>query len=390
MTGGGGSQPSQQTVTQVQQIPTWEQQYAENNLTTAQSLASSPYPNYQGQIIAPTNEWENAGYRTALQDANSFGPFMGAASATAQQGTQQEVDPGQALNIPGQVNVSNPNAAYSMLTPTINPNAAYESIGGPQAWNSATASEFMSPYATAALAPQIQQLQNQFGLQNRQIDANATSAGAFGGGRQGVLEANNNFNEDLALNDLVSQGLNSAYTTGQNAWANQNNASLNAFGQAVQGGQNQEGLNLQAFNANQNAYATQEQARLNAFNTALQGSQNEQNLQLNAAQTFGQLGGEEQQYGQNAANMIYGVGQSQQQQQQSELNAAYQQYENQVNWPFQMLNVEESALANNPYSITNYTTLPGANGGASNLGAFASLAGLLGGGNKAPMGGTAI
>jgi hypothetical protein len=81
----------------------------------------------------------------------------------------------------------------------------------------------------------------------------------------------------------------------------------------------------------------------------------------------------------NAANAVYSVGQQQQTLGQNELNTAYQQYLNQVNWPFQMLNVQESALSNSPYNVATAVTLPNGNTTAQGFGALTALGGLLGG-----------
>jgi type II secretory pathway pseudopilin PulG len=112
-------------------------------------------------------------------------------------------------------------------------------------------------------------------------------------------------------------------------------------------------------------------------------------LGLQQGQQFGNLGNMAQQLGLSGANAVYNVGQQQQQQGQQELNTAYQQFMNQAQWPYQGLNIRESALSNSPYNITNQTTLPNANQTAQNLGMFASLAGLAGGGGSslAPYGG---
>ncbi len=110
-------------------------------------------------------------------------------------------------------------------------------------------------------------------------------------------------------------------------------------------------------------------------------------LQAQQAQTASlgmdaaQLGQQQQNQTLAAANAVYDAGNIEQQNQQNQLTAAYQQYMNQVNWPYQMLNVQESALSNTPYQIANATTVPTPNSTTSNLAAFTSLAGALGSAN---------
>lgn len=324
---GGSSQPSTQTVTQMQQIPQWEQDYAQGNQNIAASLASQPYPNYKGQIVAPHTALQDQAIASVPGAANSYQPAQGQAEQMTQGAMRQSIDPNGIL--------SGPNAN--------------------QNWNSGAASQYMNPYVMAALQPQLQQLGIQQGQQQRNTDAQATQAGAFGDSRHGVESALNNYYSQMADQGVIGQGLANAYSTGQSAF------------------QNDQGRNLQA------------------FQTALQGGQNEQNIQLAGGAQMGTLAAQRQQLGLTGANAIYGAGQQQQTQQQTENNAAYQQYQNQVNWPQQMLNVRESALSNSPYNITNSTTLPGANSAASNLGLFAQLLGAGGSltsGSSAPFGGT--
>jgi hypothetical protein len=96
------------------------------------------------------------------------------------------------------------------------------------------------------------------------------------------------------------------------------------------------------------------------------------------------------------ANATYNAGSQQQQLQQQQLNAAYQQYLNQVNWPYQQLNVQEGALSNSPYNIQTATTLPNANSTAQGFGTLMAAGGLLGGlaggqtASNAPFGGARI
>lgn len=337
--GGGGTQ----TVSQVQQIPAWEQQFVQGNQNIASSLASTPYQPYQGQIVAPFTSQQTQGLNGVNGAAGSYQPDMNAAQGATQ---------------------ANMGESYgSQFNPT-SVNAA--------TWPNANVGSYMSPYVMASLAPQLQQLQQQQAQNQLNINAGATQAGAFGDARQGVATGLNNFYGDLAQNDLIGQGFNQAYNTGLNAF--QNDAANNLAAQ-----QFNEGQNLAAFGANTGQFNTERAA------------------QLQAANQLGNIGGLQQQLGLTGASALFNAGQQMQNLNQSALNSAFQQYLNQQNWPFQMLNVLESSAANSPYSITNYTTLPATNTLAQNLGAFGALSGglgsLLGSSSsspKAPIGGTPL
>lgn len=347
--GGGGG--SSNTVTQVQQIPAYEQQFSQANQNLAQSLGSQPYPVYGGPLVAPFTSQQTTALNNVPGAASSYAPFLQAAGSTAS-------------TIPGlNPAVASPSYISSLLG--AGTNAANASAAMNPA-NPGVIQSLMSPYVSSALAPQIQQLQTQLGQENRAAGASATQANAFGDARQGTLEGLNNFYGNLSLNDLVGQGYNTAY----------GNALSTALGEQGQLGSlanlfNSMGTGQQGVNMN-------EQAQMGSLASLLSG-----------------LGTTSQQAGLTGANAVYDAGALQQQLQQQQLNTAYQQYLNQANWPFQMLNVRESALSNSPYTIANYTTVPNANMASQNLGAFSSLAGMLGSlgsgsGASAPFGGTAL
>jgi hypothetical protein len=337
MSGGGGGGTSSNTVTQVQQIPQFEQDYAQNNQNLAASLGTQPYPQYQGPLVQNFTQPQLQGMQMAQNSATAYQPDL----ATAQAYTGNGINQGAGA-INSAIN-SNPLAQNSPANPNV-------------------ISSYMSPYIQQSLAPQVTALQTQLGQQQNAINAQATQANAFGDARQGSAQALQNFYGNQALSGLEAQGYNTAYN--------------NALQTAV--GQQQLGVGEQ-----------QTQGQLGASLG---------NLELTGANQFANLGGLQQSLGISGANATYNSGTQQQQLGQQELNTAYQQYLNQVNWPFQMLNVQESALSNSPYNMVSATTLPNANMGAQSLGAglggLGSLAALFGGGgngaNTAPFGGSAL
>lgn len=296
--GGGGSS---NTTTQVQQLPEFEQQYAQQNQDIAASIASQPFPNYQGQMIAGFSPQQTQGMQQAQDSSTAYQPYFQQAQTDLQQAAQP--------------------------------------------WNAQTAQQYMSPYAQAALQPQVQALQLQMAQQQHASDASSTQAGAFGDARNGVQNSLNNFYGNQSLNGLEAQGMNTAYNTGLSAYQNQ---------QQVLG----------------NAGAAEMNLGNAATNTGLAGAQGNFNM-----------------------------GTQQQQLSQEQLSNSYQQFINQTLWPQQGLNIRMSALSNSPYDTAQYLTQPPTNASASNLGAFAGIAGglqnLLGGSGgsssaQAPIGGTAL
>src|SRR6185437_511656 len=121
--GGGGTN----TVQTSQQIPLFEQQFAQHNLDLAQSLQSQPYPQYQGALVAPLNDQQWQGINAVPGAANSYAPDMQAAQSVTQGALNPWMNPNSAMSVPGSVNTVDPNAAMNIpgSISTQNPMAAY-------------------------------------------------------------------------------------------------------------------------------------------------------------------------------------------------------------------------------------------------------------------------
>lgn len=78
-------------------------------------------------------------------------------------------------------------------------------------FDTGAASQYMNPYLSAALDPQLKELQRQNQIANMGNAAQLTKAGAYGGSRQAVMNAENQRNMLDKTNELVSQGYNTAY-----------------------------------------------------------------------------------------------------------------------------------------------------------------------------------
>lgn len=81
-----------------------------------------------------------------------------------------------------------------------------------QNFGTAQASQYMNPYLSASLAPQLSELQRQAQINNTADAARLTSGGAYGGGRQAVLMGEQNRNLLDKSNQLIGSGYNTAYS----------------------------------------------------------------------------------------------------------------------------------------------------------------------------------
>jgi hypothetical protein len=180
--------------------------------------------------------------------------------------------------------------------------------------------QYLNPYqsyVTGEIARQSQMMQNQLGSQ-------AVDAGAFGGGREGVQQA-----------ELQGRA-------------------LSAMGQAQAQG----------------------------FNTALQAAQNQQRVGLQSGQLLGQLGAGQQQMAQSDINQLMAAGGVQRQLAQSTLDAQRQSTLQQQYEPYQRAEFLANLYAQGPKSSsqvtmgTNPTTSPIAQAVGTGIGAFTAFQGM--------------
>jgi len=73
------------------------------------------------------------------------------------------------------------------------------------------AQQYMNPYLQAALNPQLEEARRQSQITAQQNAAKMTGAGAFGGSRQAILDAENQRNLGTNLSKITGEGYNTAY-----------------------------------------------------------------------------------------------------------------------------------------------------------------------------------
>jgi len=152
---------------------------------------------------------------------------------------------------------------------------------------------YMNPYVQQSLAPQLQLLGQQTGIQSAGEQAAATSSGAFGGSREALANSLVQQTGNLAAQQAIGQGYNTAYNNAQQAM--QYGAGLGLQGaQAGIAGAGQLGqlgtsqlAAQQGILGLQNTYGTQQQQ--NQQNIINQAMQNYQTAQAYPMQQLTQL-----------------------------------------------------------------------------------------------------
>ena len=231
--------------TNTQGLADWAGDYITNYLGKSRALAETPYQAYQGPLTSGPSALQNQA-------------FQGIGSLTVPPSIGQAA--GTAGNIASQA--QNMNYAPTAFTAG--------TFGADQA------QQYMNPYLQASLNPQLDEARRQSEITAQQNNAAMTRAGAFGGGRQAILSAENQRNLGSNLANITGQGYNTAYNNAMNQYnadQTRNMQAQQAAEQSKQFGAQQglAGLNtaLSAAQAQGNLGATQNRTTLDNINTQL-------------------------------------------------------------------------------------------------------------------------
>jgi len=369
---GGGGTPTGTTTT-ASTIPDYASPYVENTLGQAQALTNinnNPYQPYQGQMVAGFSPMQAQGF-TSLADMQ-VAPQIGMATDLTNQSSagalnsapvaynygaqgSQAGQAGQGIGTAGGLGISG--QATGLAGRAVNTGQAGMNAGmayGQNAQNPNAVAGYMNPYIQNTLAPSLQLLNQQYGMQGAQEQGAATSAGAFGGSREALMQGLNEQNRNLAQNQLVSGAYNQAYNT-----ANQNMQAASQLGMqgaqtglaGLSGANQLYGTGLQGVNTALTGTAQGMQGAQTGL-AGVQGAQNAYNLGIQGANTLGNLGMDQYNQQMGIAQAQLGAGAQQQQLQQQGLNTAYGQYQQQLQYPYQQLGFMQGMYAGLPMQNT--------------------------------------
>jgi hypothetical protein len=119
------------------------------------------------------------------------------------------------------------------------------------------AQQYMNPYLQSVLTPQLEELRRQNAITNMGSNAKLAQAGAYGGGRQAIMNAENNRNLMQEMNKTVGTGYANAYDKAQQQFnIEQSQAKTLADMMSEAGGQ-QRGIEQQGISADYNEFLAQ-------------------------------------------------------------------------------------------------------------------------------------
>lgn len=397
--GGGGApaQPTQQSVTQTN-LPEYAKPYFENLMERGQTASMVEYQPYGGQRVADFSPMQQQAFQSTQDLGVSPLVQQGAgltglgANLALQSGQYNPMAPQQTYQGPQfqgigleYLQAQAPQLQQFQMGPAERVRTGSFAMPG-------TAERYMSPYMQNVVDIQKREAQRQADIATTQRNAQAVGAGAFGGSRQAIMDAEAARNLAIQKNDIQAQGLQSAFQQAQQAYqtdaarqlqaqqANQQ-AGLTTGQQNLAAQLQTQGLGAQTgMQAQQLNQAAQLQAQQQALGQAQNQNQfNQQNAQLEAQYGLAGLQAAEQsrqfgaglnqqgiqqllgaagqlgQLGQTQFNQALGATQAQQQagaiqqaQQQQGLDQAYEEFMRQQTYPQSQLQFYSSLLRGVP------------------------------------------
>ena len=194
--------------------------YVTSMLGKAQALSEQPYQVYQGPMTAG---------ESALQSKY----FTGLGG----------------LTFPTQLGQSFTSSTAPTL-PTATGSAGSTTPTGP-------AAQYMNPYLQAVLAPQLEELRRQVGITQQTQAGKAAQAGAFGGTRYGLMEAEGARNLLQEMNKTIGTGYANAYDKAMQQFNIEQGQAKTLADMMASAGAQQRGIEQEGITADYNEFLAQ-------------------------------------------------------------------------------------------------------------------------------------
>ena len=232
-------------------LSSWAGPYMTDMLGKAQAIAESPYQVYGGPMTAGTSELQDKVFQ-GLGNLSFPGNLGQSFSSTgAYQPPQMNMD---AYNTQPIGTGSQP----GMTPPGSQPGTGITGLPQQQPQQpQGIASQYMNPYLQAVLDPQMAELRRQNEITNMKSNAGMTGAGAFGGGRQAIMNAENNRNLIQEMNKTVGQGYATAYDKGMGQFNIEQGQSKDLVNMIANAGGQQRGIEQEGITADYNEFLNQ-------------------------------------------------------------------------------------------------------------------------------------
>ena len=206
-----------------QNIAEWAGPYVGDMLSKTSALTNTPYKAYEGPMVAGTSPLQSK-------------VFSGL----------------EGLNFPGQLGQSfSAEGAYQL--PSMTPGG----VTGQQAGPGGIASQYMNPYLSAVLTPQLDELRRQSQITQMGTAGKLAQAGAFGGSRQAIMDAETQRNLLQEQNKAIGTGYANAYDKAMGQFNTEQGQAKTLADMMAGAGQQQRGIEQEGITALQKQYETE-------------------------------------------------------------------------------------------------------------------------------------
>lgn len=349
--------------------------YVGEMLGKARALADTPYQAYGGPLTAGASGLQGqafAGYAGLdPTQQTGIGSFSGDMTAGGTFGFGSAAGQGyQTGYTPGSYDLSGMQQGTFQNTYT------------PEAFTASAAQQYMNPYLQAALNPQIAEVRRQEAITQAQEAGRAAQAGAFGGSRSFIMDAERARNTGQQIADITGQGYARAFDTAmgqfnteqQRAMANRD-AMMAQFNEQERMRQRIAEVGVDQFNREEEARRQAEEARRGQFNVeagrlaefderrraqANEEARREIERQEREREQFNEqerrrIAAEEsdRRYGLSALRDMRAAGAEQRGIEQEGITADYLQYQQEQQYPYEQLQFMQSMLQGLPITATS-------------------------------------
>ena len=236
-------------------ISSWAGPYITNMLGKAQAISNEPYQVYQGPMTAGESGLQSKVFQGL--GGLTFPGNLGTSFSSTGAYTPPTMSPNAYTTSPIGTGAAGAGTIGSASTPdaggvgiTAGQPAAPSAPGG-------IASQYMNPYLQSVLEPQLAELRRQNDITNMQTNAKMTGAGAFGGGRQAIMNAENNRNLMQEMNKTVGQGYATAYDKAMGQFNTEQGQSKDLVNMLANAGAAQRGIEQEGITADYNEFLAQ-------------------------------------------------------------------------------------------------------------------------------------
>jgi hypothetical protein len=204
-------------------ISEWAGPYVGDMLSKTSALTNTPYKAYEGPLVAGTSPLQS----------KVFGGLEG-------------------LSFPGQLGQSfTAQGAYQL--PSMTPGGVTGQATGP----TGIASQYMNPYLNAVLTPQLDELRRQSQITQMGTAGKLAQAGAFGGSRQAIMDAETQRNLLAEQNKAIGTGYANAYDRAMGQFNVEQGQAKTLADMMAGAGTQQRGIEQEGITALQKQYETE-------------------------------------------------------------------------------------------------------------------------------------